>query len=128
MSRIFLFLLVSSRLAPFLLELTFHSAPSSPVVHDPKAPISSGTVHTDRDGNSRTAGEISQQAKEAKAEVDSKKEELKSQGKDAAISGAKQAKSAHDQGGLDEVRNQAQGAAQDAQGAAPDEVSLFLRR
>ncbi|KAL7411844.1 hypothetical protein BDY24DRAFT_395037 [Mrakia frigida] len=91
------------------------------IVHDPKAPISSGTVHTDRDGNSRTAGEISQQAKEAKAEVDQKKEELKSQGKDAAISGAKQAKSAHDQGGLDEVRNQAQGAAQDAQGAAPDE-------
>ena len=85
-------------------------------MHDPKAPISEGTVHTDRDGNTRTAGEISEQAQQKKAELAEQKEQAKGGLKDKAVDGAKQAKAAHDQGGVDEVARQAQGAAQDAQG------------
>ena len=86
------------------------------IVHDPKAPIAEGTVHTDRDGNTRTAAEISQEAKEKKAELDQKKEEAKSQGKGALQEGAQQAKQAHQEGGVEGVKQQAQGAAQNAQG------------
>lgn len=78
------------------------------VEHDPKAPISEGTLHTDPNGNTRTAGE---RAEEAKYKAQEAKEQARS-AKEQAKDGAREAKATHDSTGPGGLRERAKQTAQ----------------
>lgn len=73
------------------------------VVHDPKAPVAEGTLHTDRDGNTKNAGERAQEAKHKAQEVKEDAREKKEEAKGAA----QEAKRTHDQTGPGGLRERA---------------------
>lgn len=98
------------------------------VTHDPKAPLSEGTVHTDRDGNQTNAGEAYNQAQQAKDEAYGQKENakgqaggLKEQAKQVGSQKLREGQQAYREDGIDGVKQHGQNMKNDAD----NDVNLF---